>query len=176
MRGESALAAEIDSFFINTALRVMDKTKLLESDKHMQHGHTSVLWHSIAVAYYSYKTALLLGFDNDMLESLITGALLHDYFLYDWHVPSPEHRLHGFRHPGTALGNALRDVELNEVEKDIILRHMFPLTAIPPRHLAGLIVCAIDKGCSILEILWRHAYAKGAIRALGLRCLARGGV
>ena len=36
-------------------------------------------------------------------RELIRGALLHDYFLYDWHIPDKEnpHKLHGFYHPGT---------------------------------------------------------------------------
>ena len=42
------------------------------------------------------------------MESLIRGALLHDYFLYDWHDGEKEHNLHGFRHAERALRNAER--------------------------------------------------------------------
>lgn len=38
-------------------------------------------------------------------------------FLYDWHQKDPSHRLHGFHHPKTALGNAQRDYHLNWKEK-----------------------------------------------------------
>ena len=31
-------------------------------------------------------------------KSLIRGALLHDYFLYDWHKSDQGHRLHAFFH------------------------------------------------------------------------------
>ena len=42
--------------------------------------------------------------------SLVRGALLHDYFLYDWHQPHKEYGLHGFTHPSTALRNAVQDL------------------------------------------------------------------
>ena len=67
-------------------------------------------------------------------DSLVRGALLHDYFLYDWHDRRPERRIHGFTHTGIALHNADRDFELNDIERDIIGKHMFPLTVVPPRY------------------------------------------
>ena len=39
-------------------------------------------------------------------KALIRGALLHDYFLYDWHIKRKGHHFHGFTHPATALRNA----------------------------------------------------------------------
>lgn len=51
----------------------------------IQHGRVSCLEHSLSVAYYSYWLCrrLHLRVDGD---SLIRGALLHDFFLYDWHT------------------------------------------------------------------------------------------
>lgn len=84
-------------------------------------------------------------------KSLVRGALLHDYFLYDWHQKDPSHRLHGFRHPKTALGNAQRDYHLNWKEKNIIARHMFPLIPVPPQCREAWIVCLADKWCALGE-------------------------
>ncbi len=81
------------------------------------------------------------------------GALLHDYFLYDWHVPNAETRLHGLRHPRRALQNAREDFALTPLEADIILRHMFPLTLVPPACPEGWAVCMADKLCALLEPL-----------------------
>ena len=39
-----------------------------------------------------------------------------------------------------ALNNAQREFELTEKEKDIILKHMWPLTVIPPRSWEGMTV------------------------------------
>ena len=86
------------------------------------------------------------------------GALLHDYFLYDWHEKDPEHRLHGFHHPSTALKRASEDFRLSELERDIILHHMFPLTLFPPRSREAMIVCVVDKWCGIYETVSRSTY------------------
>ena len=58
--------------------------------------------HSLAVAYLSLWIVLRLGLRLD-LRSLVRGALLHDYFLYDWHEKDASHRWHGFHHARRAL-------------------------------------------------------------------------
>ena len=87
-------------------------------------------------------------------RELVRGALLHDYFLYDWHVKDKTHRLHGFFHPGTALANAQKEYVLSKREKNIILRHMWPLTPCPPACREAWIVTAADKYCSLRETLF----------------------
>ena len=122
--------------------------------KFTQHGETTVFDHCLAVAKFSLLIAyflertLKLNIDKD---SLVRGALLHDYFLYDWHIKGQAKGLHGFTHPRAALNNADRDFDLNEVEKDIIVKHMFPLTPFPPSHREGFIVGIADKWCAICE-------------------------
>jgi uncharacterized protein len=77
--------------------------------------------------------------------------------LYDWH----QHKaltgdpFHGLTHPKTALLNARDHFELNEKEADIILRHMWPLTVIPPKSVEGFIVSYADKYCSVAEVFLR---------------------
>ncbi len=125
--------------------------RLQSSRNFIQHGSTSVYEHSIRVAYYSLSLAQRLHLDRHR-EELIRGALLHDYFLYDWHEKDRSHNLHGFRHPFTALRNAETDFVLSRRERNIILRHMFPLIPLPPSCLEGWIVCMVDKGCSVYEV------------------------
>ena len=119
----------------------------------IQHGNTSCLLHCIAVAYYCYRLAerfkTLKGHENE----LVRGALLHDYFLYDWHNPDPGHRLHGFRHPYAALQRAEEDFDLTPIERNIITRHMFPLVPIPPACREAWIVCLADKACALGETI-----------------------
>lgn len=132
----------------------LEKAGRLESEKgFFQHGNTTVYEHSVRVVQVSlYLTAKLKLRVNE--ESMIRGAMLHDYFLYDWHDNNKEHCLHGFRHPYTALKNAEADFRLNKIEKNIILRHMFPLTPIPPFYKEAWIVCAADKYCALEEKLF----------------------
>jgi len=136
---------------------VLAAARVHEMDAFIQHGDTTTLAHCVAVAYYSLRLVDRLRLRVDRV-SLVRGALLHDYFLYDWHDPDPVHRLHGFRHPGFALRNAERDFDLNATERDLIAHHMFPLTPVPPHHLEALIVCLVDKGCSTYETFGRGAY------------------
>lgn len=126
-------------------------------DDYIQHNKTSCFWHSIAVAYYSARTARILRLKCNY-ECLVVGALLHDYVFYDWHVKDKSHRLHGLRHPKAAWHNALKIKNLDKVEDDIIRKHMFPLTPYPPVYRESIIVCLVDKACSLYEIINRNAY------------------
>ena len=134
---------------------LMGVTYLSTMDRYIQHGNTSCLMHSIAVAYYSLLFARLFHL-KCRTKSLMIGSLLHDYFLYDWHEAN--HSGHGFSHPNTAYQNARRDVALNSIEADIIKRHMFPLTPIHPRYRESYIVCLVDKLCSIYEVFKKSPY------------------
>lgn len=121
----------------------------------IQHGTTSVFAHVLSVAKHSLMIAHFLetkfGVKIDY-DSLVRGALLHDYFLYDWHDKTvPGVKIHGFTHPRAAMENAIRDFELNTKEQDIIRKHMFPLTLVPPRTRESAIVCIADKWCAIFE-------------------------
>ena len=80
------------------------------------------------------------------LRSLIRAALLHDYFLYDWHDwDNGQHRWHGFTHGHAALMNALKDFDLNDIERNSIENHMFPMTPVPPAYIEGYLVTLSDK-------------------------------
>ena len=117
-----------------------------------QHGMTSIFSHSVNVACVSVWLAARLHLRVDE-RAMIRGALLHDYFLYDWHVSAKEHRWHGFRHAGTALANASRDFELGDVERDVIRKHMFPLNPALPRYRETVIVTLADKVCAVQEFM-----------------------
>ena len=134
--------------------RLLSIPEFAQMARYPQHGSTSCLAHSIAVAYLSYWLCRRLHL-NIRYKSLIRGALLHDFFLYDWHEKSKDHRLHGFTHPARALKNAEQIFDLTPVEKDIIKRHMFPLTPVPPASRESYLVCLADKICSSYETFHR---------------------
>lgn len=136
---------------VYTQLHLLIKEgNLYENRQYIQHGTVSVLRHCIAVAICSCKIADALHLQVDRM-SLIRGALLHDYFLYDWHDLDNGHSPHGFTHPFTALKNAKRDYNLSTIEENIIVRHMFPLVPIPPKCTEAWIVCLADKICASQE-------------------------
>ena len=79
------------------------------------------------------------------------GAFFTWLLLYDWHENDPSHRLHGFTHPKRALINATADWNLSDRTQNIILRHMFPLTPVPPACREAWLVCLADKVCALAE-------------------------
>lgn len=141
------LTPKDEKHFRQILTEVCRNSRMLASSHFLQHGTTSVFRHSVAVAYVCLWAARRLRIPVDT-KSLIRGALLHDYFLYDWHEKDDSHRLHGFFHAGKALRNAMEEFELSEREQDMIKRHMFPLNPIPPRCREAWILCLADKVCS----------------------------
>lgn len=144
--------SDSDKQFFTTNIReLLANERLWEMNQYIQHGNTDTFTHCLIVSYYSYLTALRLTFKFDK-RSVIRGAMLHDFYLYDWHIPDKAHRLHGYRHPGFALTNAQKYFTLNPVEVDIIERHMWPLTLRkPPLCRESMLVCLVDKFCSLTE-------------------------
>ena len=137
---------------------ILESQNFLRSSEFIQHGSMTVKSHCMNVARYSLAISKKLPIEVSRRE-LIRGALLHDYFLYDWHIDSEENvhrRLHGFYHPGIALKNASKEYQLTSREKDIIKKHMWPLTVVPPMCREAWIVTAVDKYCSLLETLHIH--------------------
>lgn len=151
-----------DLVFKSYLEEVLKKKKYLKTNRYIQHGNTTILQHSIAVAYYSFRLAKILKL-NIHEKELIRGALLHDYFLYDWHSKYKKSRdlgMHGRIHPTIALFNARKDFDVNKLEADIIIKHMFPLTFYPPKYKESVIVCVVDKVLSVYETFSKHAYVK----------------
>ena len=129
---------------------LMKNEDVKSMENFIQHGDISCLEHCISVSYISFKVAKALGLDY---KSAARGGLLHDFFLYDWHVTKHGDGLHGFTHPHTALKNASERFKLNEIEKDIIVKHMWPLTLSLPKYKESFVIVMVDKYCSMAEII-----------------------
>lgn len=138
---------------INDTIQILEeKGRFKETKNFIQHGDISVYEHSVLVAKKSLELAGKFNIDVDE-NALIRGALLHDYFLYDWHEKDDSHKWHGFFHPKKSLKNAMNDFDISEIEEDIIKKHMFPLTPIPPKTKEAWLVCMADKICAMKETL-----------------------
>ena len=129
--------------------------------KHYKHHiKGSVYAHSLRVAYLCYRHHKKHGGKGELAE-LVRGALLHDYYLYDWHDREKGTRLHLFTHPRAALTNAMRDhPQLSRAQRDIIRHHMFPVTLCPPRTRAGWLVCYYDKVAALCDYFGKNKWKK----------------
>ena len=141
-----------DRYFNDFFRYISNSGQFSKTRQFIQHGDTSVYSHCVAVAYVSLWFSYRLHISVSK-QSLLMGAFLHDYFLYDWHENDPSHRLHGFTHPKRALINATADWNLSDRTQNIILRHMFPLTPVPPACREAWLVCLADKVCALAETL-----------------------
>ena len=117
-----------------------------------QHRFTNCYEHSINVATKCFIFAKKRNIKIDV-SSLVRGALLHDFYLYDWREDKKKYKSHSFTHPRVALDNACKEFgNLNEIEKDIILSHMWPVTFFRfPKYKESFLVCFSDKICALKE-------------------------
>jgi len=128
--------------------------RMQEMKNYIQHGRITTYHHCYSVAEMSYRLKEVFHISVNE-EEMIRGAMLHDYFLYDWHhYDGP---LHGFYHPVAALANANRDYRLSRREQNIIESHMWPLTITKlPRSREAWIVSVADKIVSAKETLFQR--------------------
>ena len=134
---------------------ILKSDGMCAAKNHMQHGHVSVYKHSLAVAHSCLWIADRFNLKVNK-EALVRGALLHDYFLYDWHDRESAGKWHGLKHAKKALRNAERDFELGRIERNMIRRHMFPLNITPPKYRETYILCVADKICAVKEYWHRR--------------------
>jgi uncharacterized protein len=142
---------EADALFLEqTAQDIVKNDIFLQGKQCIQHGKTSVYEHSLNVAKMCTKLSRFWKVKDR--ESLIRAALLHDFFLYDWHN---EWKLtHGFTHPIVAAENARRYFNVSDKEYSLIRTHMWPFTLLhPPQYKEGWFICIADKIISIKEMV-----------------------
>jgi uncharacterized protein len=133
----------------NIVKDIINHPKVQEMKDYRHHHKIDCLSHSIHVSRLSYKLAKRFGMDE---VSVARGALLHDFYLYDWHIRNSHKGLHGFNHAKEALKNAEMYFDLNSLEKDIIKKHMWPLNLGFPSYRESYLVMFVDKYCSLVEL------------------------
>lgn len=166
MKQKSGQIANLDQQYIEYAADILEHGIFQSMDDYIQHGNTTCKAHCLQVSYLSYSICQRAGLDA---RAAARAGLLHDLFLYDWHTYGKQtgKRFHGFTHPRIALNNANQYFDLTNKERNMILRHMWPLTPIPPLSREGMILVFADKYCSLIEILIhikRSAYQRLGIR------------
>ncbi len=116
-------------------------------DNYKQHIGTSRLQHSLNVSYYSFLISKFLHCDY---RSAARAGILHDLYLYDRRKDKTEEN-HIFRHQREALENASQLTELNDIEKNAIANHMWPLCKGNLHYKEAYVVSAADKYSTALE-------------------------
>lgn len=139
-----------DKEFISIIDNIINNETVQKMQNFRQHYNVSCFDHCLCVSYYSYLLCKKLHLDY---KSVARAGMLHDLFLYDWRKKINRSGFHAFTHGKLACENACKLFDLNEKEKDIIIKHMWPVTIKFPSSVEGFILTFVDKYCAISETL-----------------------
>lgn len=143
------------SYFMKKLKPYLNHEIALSMQNYIQHGKTTTYDHCHDVAKMSLLLNRRLNLKADE-NTLLPAAFLHDLYLYDWHIPGPGNKWHGYTHADIARRNAKRYFDVNNRIDDIIRTHMWPLNLLRvPKSKEAWIVCMADKIISTRETLNR---------------------
>lgn len=131
------------------ALLETPEVQRLEGFTH--HYGVSRLHHCINVSYYSYLICKKFHLD---FEAAARGGLLHDLFFYECSKKRFGALKHAALHPKLALRNAEKLTSLSDLEKDIILKHMYLSSLVSPKYAESYLVSFVDKYCAVYEAMY----------------------
>ncbi len=132
-----------DKSYMNIVKDIISNEMVQEMKQYRQHYTVSCFDHCLYVSYNLYSICKKHNLDY---KSAARAGLVHDLFLYDWRKRQDGRKgLHAYTHPKTAYENAKKIFNLNEKEKDIILKHMWPVTLPLPRYKETFLITLVDK-------------------------------
>ncbi len=139
------MAKDINEFY-NIIDEYINHPKVLEMKEYTHHGIRRYD-HCFRVAYHTYKVTKFLKLNY---VSATKAAMLHDFYTNE--LDDEKSKIKRYRtHPKYAVENSKKYFNINEMEEDIIKRHMFPITLTPPRYLESWIVDIVDDITSLYE-------------------------
>jgi len=131
---------------------IIDSEELERLKQITHHISTTRFQHCVNVSYYSYILCRKFRLNA---RSAARAGLLHDLFFYDrkeYNSSREKGQPHHSRmHSEVALKNASELTDITLLEKDMIEKHMWPMTLKMPRYKETYIITVIDKYCAVLE-------------------------
>lgn len=129
----------------------------------IQHGSVNTFEHCERVASVSDKLGKKLRLKNIDRNAMLRAAMLHDFYLYDWHHKDDgSHGMHGYHHANIAVDNAAEKLGVGLKEQEIMSSHMWPLTITRiPKSKEAWVVCMADKYVSTKETLFNRRKRRG---------------
>ncbi|MGP6139638.1 MULTISPECIES: HD domain-containing protein [unclassified Jeotgalibaca] len=141
---------ELDEEFVSHISDLLAYEEVQQLKGITQHYHSTRLDHSISVAYRSFCIGKKF---NCNTRAIARAGLLHDLFYYDWRTTKFDEGSHAYVHPRIACANAEKLTELSDLEKDIILKHMWGATVAMPKYKESFVVTLVDKYCACDEAI-----------------------
>lgn len=131
--------------------------KILKMKEISMHRGSNCYIHSFKVTKLAIKRAL--RHKKGDLYVILVGAILHDYYLYDWRIERDKMKHHLSSHPFAAAENATRDFNIPPKIKKVIESHMWPVNFTEfPKSKEARIISNADKAIYIKEICCSKRY------------------
>ena len=124
---------------------ILDNDKFKELKLIRHHGITRFN-HSLRVSYYTFLITKKLKLNY---AQATRAALLHDFFFDE--LKDEKMKVSLKKHPEIALENSRKYFEISDLQADIIVKHMFPITKELPKYKESVIVDIIDDVSSVYE-------------------------
>ena len=132
-----------DEIYMDIVKDIIENEMVQQMKQYRQHFSVSCFDHCL---YVSYNLYLLCKKHKLDYVSAARAGLVHDLFLYDWRKRQEGRKgLHAYTHARKAYENAKKIFNLNKKEKDIILKHMWPVTLAIPRYKETFLMTYVDK-------------------------------
>ncbi len=135
----------IDKYLEYTGDLLADE--LVKSMKNYHH-HKAITthFHSLYVSYTVLKMAENMKLEN--AREVTRAALLHDFYLYEWYTEKHE-EYHMTYHPKQSVKNIEEHFgKLSEMQKNMVLSHMFPMGVERPKSVGAWLLTLADKHCA----------------------------
>ena len=129
--------------------KINDETKIKELKEERHHG-INRYDHSLRVAKMSYQISNLLKLKN--IEDVTVAAMLHDFY-FDNQLNKYSKFKKLIIHPIIASQNASDEIKLNNVQRNIIEAHMYPLSKVKPNCKEAICVSIADKLVATYEMI-----------------------
>ena len=122
---------------------------------YIEHHGISRWEHLLKISYRSYLIAKKLHLDY---KSVARGALLHDFYLDGDERTTKRKFLDTFSHPKKALETSIDIFNVNSMEQNIIVSHMFPIYPVLPKYKESILVDIVDKIIGTGELIREYHY------------------
>ena len=137
----------------------LNDERILKMKEIPMHRGSNCYEHSFKVAKKAIRNSLRLFKKNINLEVVLIGAILHDYYLYDWRTDRSLLKGHAKNHQRIASENASRDFNIPDEIKKVIETHMWPFSIKKfPHTREAKVVSLADKSVASIEALTSVRY------------------
>lgn len=143
-----------DISFYDCISDIIDCREVEQLKNITHHISTTRFQHCLNVSYYGYIVCRKFSLDA---RAAARAGLLHDLFYYDRkeynNGKSKGQPSHSQLHSFIAAENASKLIDINALERDIIEKHMWPVTRKAPKYKESYIISFVDKYCAVIEYL-----------------------